>query len=233
MSQYLTFAELDTAIQNKMGETAPDESIRLEAINTTVLDLMAEYDIKSAKREKVISVIPDGAKNTLSTTLTITDYKSPADLRYSDVTLNDEEFTLVDDDLFTTHIGQGVRLNEYSIDYADGEEFIKINTARDEDEATSFRFVYYTSFTAMSDAGAFQKDLTNVATDKLLLPRRFKSLIVVKAIQYLSPIALGVDSEIPLRRLDKQEKEEKEKLGLDIASKPKQATRKLKIHSPY
>lgn len=400
MSLLLTYSEIDTAIQNKMSGQAPDESKRLEAINTALLDLSAEYDIESLKREYTGYFVPDGRQINIESY--IADLKKIADLRYLSSTKQTEQYDFIDDDVFVNHIGLGKTLNEYSLSYNNGKQYLKINSedgdnkkivhnmvsltdngtwsadavngdaanlttdtvvtleqetnikfdvdvsqtpnnvaiinnstlssldladyvglgvfrfwiyipsvtnftsvelrwgnsdsvywslavttqadgvalqngwnfiSIDWSSATQtgtvdssaidyaslrlnyasgysdqsgvrveginiylpiiYRIVYYTYFNSKTAAGTAQEDMTATDTDLLLIPRRYKSLIVNMALESLMPISLGTDAEIPLKRIDKKIMKDNENLDKDIGTKPKTPAKYLKIKSMW
>ncbi len=126
MSAFLTYSELDTDIQRRMSNSAPDSTRRLGAINNSLQELYAEFDIDSGKREKILYVVPDG--NPINITSAVPDFKKAADLRFLAPNRHTEQFSQIDDDMFSVHIGEGRRVNEYAIDYSDGKLFCKVNT---------------------------------------------------------------------------------------------------------
>lgn len=397
MSQFLTYSEVDTAIQYRMAGQAPSETKRLEAVNTVLQDLYAEYDIESGRRESIFYVVPDGRPYDLTTN--IADFKKAADLRYLAENKHDEEFTLREDDEFMVNIGRGVSINEYAINYKNGKLFLKVNTDEgveaerlhsmasltengtwaadtsgsdaadltttdvvtlEQSECLQFnvdvsqsvnnyalienstltavdlsdyvnlgrakfwiyipsitnftsvelrwgssstnywsravttqadgsslivgwnfieidwngatetgtvvntsidyvavklnyaasytdqnnfrieeinfylpipmKLVYYTYYVA-HNSYTMQEDATATSGDQLLIPRRFKSLIVSKALMILMPEALGDDAEIPLRRVYAEYKDGKKSLGLDIGTKPRTPVKKFKLRA--
>lgn len=127
MSAFLTYSELDTDIQKRMSNSAPDSTRRLGAINNSLQELYAEFDIDSGKREKILYIVPDG--QALNITDAVPDFKKADDLRYLSPEKHTEQFSQITDDIFSMHIGEGRRINEYAIDYNNGKLFCKVNTA--------------------------------------------------------------------------------------------------------
>lgn len=400
MSQLLTYAEVDTGIQEKMAGSAPDKTKRINAINNVVQDLYAKFDIESGIREYIFYAIANGEAMELTTD--VPDFKKVKDLRYLAESKHTQEFSDTEDDLFATHIGSGRLLDEYSIVYNDGKLFAKINTAEgttakqihsmgdltvngtwsadtfdsdaedietttvgtlnqsevikfdidvsqsanhyalisnsdmsatdlsnyvnlgrlrfwiylpsvtnftsvearwgSSDSAywnnttttqangtaliagwnrieidwngatengtvdnenidyftfklnyesgftnqvnikieevtmylpTPFKLKYYTYYTSKTASGTFQEDLTTTNNDELLLPKRYKDLVVSGAVEKLLPMALGDDGELQVRRAEKNYREERNNLKLDIGNAPKKPSRKIKIHKPW
>jgi hypothetical protein len=400
MSQLLTYAEVDTGIQEKMAGSAPDSTKRLNAINNTVQDLYAKFDIESSIREYIFYAIANGEAVNLTTD--VPDFKKVKDLRYLADSKHDNEFAEVEDDLFATHIGSGRLLDEYSVTYNDGKLFARMNTVdgvtskqihsmgdltsngsweNDADDTlnlttttvgtlnqsevikfdidvsqtaedyaqisnnditaidlsdyvnlgklrfwiylpsitnftsievrwgsydtelnywvntattqangsafiagwnrveidwngatesgtvdnssivslgiklnyasgftdqvnvkveevtmylpTPFKLKYYTYYTSKTNAGTFQEDLTTTSNDEILLPKRYKDLVVSGAVEKLLPMALGDDGELQVRRAEKNYREERNNLKLDIGNSPKRPSRKIKIHKTW
>jgi hypothetical protein len=127
MSAFLTYSELDTDIQRRMSNSAPDSTRRLGAINNSLQELYAEFDIDSGKREKILYIVPDG--QALNITDAVPDFKKADDLRYLSLERHTEQFSQITDDMFSVHVGEGRRINEYTIDYNNGKLFCKVNTA--------------------------------------------------------------------------------------------------------
>jgi len=396
MSTFLTVSEIDTAIQQRMAQQAPDETQRLAAINTAMQDIYARFDIDSSKRDLVTYMVFDGQPLKISDL--VSDFKRPSDLRYLAPNKQTQEFSYVDDDLLTVHIGEGRKINEYSTSYNDGKLYLKGNTSDDVtvkhlhsmtgltvdgtwatdatngdatnvaleevitltqtanisfdvdvsqtanntaiiqnstvtdidlddyknlgrirfwvkipsvtnftsveirwgssssaywsltattqadgsalvagwnfinlnwEDATetgsvtesatdylavvmnyaagytdqtgfkvealkmylpeSVKLVYWTYFVSHDSSDAFQEEGTTTGGDVLLLPKRFKSLLTFGALKYLYPIALGDDSEIPLRNVRSDYNNALKELDLDIAERPKTPGRKMKI----
>ncbi len=398
MSQLLNYAELDQAIQRRMSNQAPDSDVRLEAINDALNNIQTEYDIESVKREIVANMVLDGRPINLDNIAS--DIKNIADLRYLAPSKHDAEFTFRDDDEFVVHIGQGLKLDEYTVVYNDGVQYIKVNsslglkskqlhgmtsltnngswtadtansdakalsttevTVLEQSEAIRFdidvsqsandyaliynadmasvdlssyvnlgrvkfwiylpsvtdftsislrwgssssaywedtvtaqangsaliagwnyvefnwenatktstpdesaidylaiklnytgsftdqtkvviekiemflptpmKLVYNTYYLAKDADGTFQEEMDTDTDDKLLIPRRYKELIIAKALQILWPIAIGDDSVVEVAKARNKEKAELRKLGLDIGKKIKTPTKKIKLHS--
>ena len=400
MSTFLTVSEVDTAIQQRMAQQAPDSTQRLAAINNAMQDIYAKFDIDSGKRDLVTDIVFDGQPIQISGL--VSDYKRAADLRYLSPNRQTEEFSYIDDDIFTTHIGEGRKLNEYSVAYSDGKLYMKANTADSQSfiqlhgmgdtavdgtwatdavagdatnvanesvitltqgtnisfdvdvsqtvnnlaiienstvtqfdiskykgigkirfwvkipsvtdftsveirwgssssaywsvaattqadgsalaagwnfinlnwsdatetgtvdetlidyeavvmnyaagytDQTGFKvealkmylpepvkMVYWTYYVSTTSANAFQEEGTATTGDLLLIPKRFKSLVTFGALQYLYPIALGDDSQVPLQRVDRDYNKAMKELDLDIAERPKTPGRKLKIRKMW
>lgn len=126
MSSFLTYSEVDTGLQRRLGGANASESVRLAAINDAVNDLYAEFDIESGIRSMVGYFVPNG--RAIDITNFVSDFKHPKDLRYLSASKHDSEFSNVDDDLFVQHIGNGQSINEYSISFKDGKLYLRVNT---------------------------------------------------------------------------------------------------------
>jgi len=400
MSQLILYSEIDTAIQRRMAGQEPDENRRLEAINDAMAQLYAEFDISTGKRELTVDLVPNGKAVLLSNFMD--DFKKPADLRYLNQSDHFREYVLREDDEFMVNIGRQAALDEYAIDYRDGDLFIKTNSANgvtsaqlhgmgdldvdgtwasdttgsdattlaetetlsltqatsltfdidvsqsannyaliqnsdmeatdlsdyqdigriqfwiklpsvtnftnvevrwgssasvywsgtattqadgsalvagwnyveidwadatetgsvDEDNIDylavilnyaagytdqtnvviealtmympiSYRFIYYTYYNSQTTAGVFQEDLTTTATDELLMPRRYKELVILKALQILAPMSLGDDAERQAAIWRNKEVKEVAMLQGDIGKRPRVAVRKVKLREQY
>lgn len=127
MGQFLTFNEIDTSIQNKMANQSPSQSVRLEAINETIQDAYSDYDIDTGKRSAFLYVVPDGNPIDISAVISDNDLKHISDVRFLATSKQTEEFAFIDDDLFTVHIGQGKKINEYALPYNNGKQYLRLN----------------------------------------------------------------------------------------------------------
>lgn len=226
MSKFLTYTEIDVAIQRRMANEAPDENVRLEAINTAMQDLYAQFDIETSRREYALSAIPDGT--TIDMDAELDGFKKAINLKYAATDKLLEKFNQVDVEIFDIHISEGRKINEYATYYNNGKLYLKVNSSGGETVATSFTLIYHTYYNSQN-AGVLQDELTNTEGGELLMPKRYKSLIVIKSMMYCMPIALGLDSEIAMRRLEKEFNIEVMKLDIDMAKKPKTAAKQLNL----
>jgi len=92
-----------------------------------------------------------------------------------------------------------------------------------------YKVVYYTYFNSQQTDGTFQEALTTTATDEIVIPRRFKELLINKALQLLWPMSAGDDGVLEVKKLMSKETKLKVALSNDIGDKPKVPTRKIKI----
>jgi len=232
MSQLLTWSEVDSDIQDKMAGQAPDESKRLSAINNRLKLINTAYNIETGKRRVSISVIPNGeTAYDLSSLITDNDLKSPDDVRFE---LSDDsgqpEFRYVDYDKFSRNIAAGVGLNEFTIYYEDGVQYIRINTTGRSETATTFDMIYFTNMLALDGDDNFQKLVDDDVDYKILLPLSFKDLLVKGCLIDLAPIALGDDSLSVLPGYKQDYNIELRRLGLnDIGHGIKNKARKVKV----
>lgn len=129
MSTFLTVSEIDTAIQQRMAQQAPDQTQRLAAINTAMQDIYARFDIDSGKRNLVTYMVFDGQPVKISDL--VSDFKRASDLRFLAPNKQNIEFAYYDDDLFTVHVGEGRKVDEYSVAYSGGKLYMKALTSHD------------------------------------------------------------------------------------------------------
>lgn len=125
MSNFLTFSELDTDIQQRMQNSAPDQTKRLAALNNAGQNIAAEFDVESSKREVVFYAVPDGTAIKLSSL--VSDFKNVDNLKYLGGGTG-LEYRRIDGADFSVHKSQGVLYDEFTISYNNGEQFIKINS---------------------------------------------------------------------------------------------------------
>jgi len=92
-----------------------------------------------------------------------------------------------------------------------------------------FKVVYYTYYNSQKADGTFQEELSTTSTDEIIIPRRFKELLINKVLQKLWSMSIGDDSINEVRKLISGEKRLIKALSLDIGDKPKVPTRKIKI----
>lgn len=127
MSEFLNYSELDTTIQQRMKNSAPASNVRLMAINDAANNLYTVYDIESAIRSAMAYLIPNGRAINISNL--VSDFKSAKDLRYLAQNKHNEEFIWRDSDLFAIHLGEGKKLNEYSVSYRNGKIYLELNSS--------------------------------------------------------------------------------------------------------
>jgi len=161
MGKFLSYSELDTALQRRMSEQAPDEAKRLGAIQDAMQDVYAEFDIQAATRSFIFSIVPDGDPYGISNL--VDDFKRMKDLRYISASKHVAEYVQKDDDDFTVNIGQQKRLDEFSVDYNNGELYLKVNSRYG---ACSVGLNQMASLTANGTwtADTSRSDATNIGT---------------------------------------------------------------------
>lgn len=152
MAQLLSFSSVDTALQHRLRNAAPSESVRLAGINWAMQKLYAEFDIESGIRKTTINIVPDGNPIALSTLITDNDYKKASDLRYLARNKHTEEFSFVDDDEFEVHLGQQRDIDEYTIAYNGGVPYLRVNT-RESSKRTTMN-----GMTSLTDNGTWSAD---------------------------------------------------------------------------
>jgi len=165
MGTFLTISEIDTAIQQRMAQQAPDETQRLAAINTAMQDIYSQFDIDSGRRDLVTDIVFDGQATKISDL--VSDFKRPADLRFLSPSKQNTEFSYMDDDLFTMHIGEGRKINEYSVSYNDGVLFLKANTAESQ-PLTQLHSMSGITLNGTWAADVVNGDATNVALEQVV-----------------------------------------------------------------
>lgn len=97
----------------------------------------------------------------------------------------------------------------------------------------AIELLYYTYNLSQDASENFQEEMTATATDTLLLPRRYKKLIVMGALRYLLPVVYGDDGIVRLRKVEKEYFMEVGNLGIDGGNKPKIGSKRLKIKKPW
>ena len=153
MSNFLTFSELDTDIQQRMQNSAPDQTKRLNAINSASQNISAEFDIESSLRDVVFYAVPDGTAIKLSGV--VSDYKNIDSLSYLNNGISDLEYRRLDGSDFDLHLSQSVLYDEFTTSYNNGEQIIKINSVNGFDSALLH------DCTSLTDNGTWAVDAVN------------------------------------------------------------------------
>jgi hypothetical protein len=134
MGKFITYSELDTAIQRRMANQAPDSSRRLEAINDVLGHLSNEYDIMTMARKMTKYIVPDGRAYYIESDAS--DFKNVKDLRNLAQGERGTEYVSREEDEFEQTIGQGRLINEYTTMYRDGNIYLKVNSADGPEKVT-------------------------------------------------------------------------------------------------
>ena len=153
MSRLLNYSNIDTEIQRRMAGQAPDENRRLGAINGAVEELYAMFDVETSKREHIFFGIPNGERMDL--TDMISDFKNPYKLRYQSPDKQTDEFSNIENELFVNHMANGKLLDEYSISYLDGNQYLQINATN------GFKSKVLSGAQELTGATAWTADTTN------------------------------------------------------------------------
>ena len=236
MYNFLSYQSVDTEIQNRMSAQSPSESRRIEAVISVVQELTTKYDLETTARKETISAIADGstAYNVYSL-MANDDLKRVKNLRFPASSDNGEPmFRRIDQEEFYHHVAEGRHVNEYTTFYEDGELMININTGYNSSSAIDLELIYYSFYNFIDEDGTFKDDITYVDTDKILLPDRFKPLVVSGALVKLWPMALGDNGEGKAGRNLTFHKQELVNLGLDkTGSDIKKEQKRISIRHPY
>ena len=232
MAQLLEWSNVDTNIQSEMGNQAPPSSRRLEAMNNEIRNVNTQYDITSSRRSASLSIIPNGTTYLLSTLISDDDIKK-IDLIFPTDDSSERKYDWVEKNQFFFNINDGISANEYTTYFDDGSLYIAINSTGGETVSTEYTIEYFSIFLGITDAGVFIENVTDNGTDLILLPSRFKDLIMLGAVKRLLYQSLGDEGNTQLAIVSNRYKAELIKLGLDSATKPlKREVRKFKIHNP-
>lgn len=232
MAQLLTWSDVDTNIQAEMGNQSPSETRRLEAINNAVRAINNDYDVTTARRSAAISVIPDGTATLLSGLITDDDVKK-IDSIFPASDNAGRNYQWVEKNKFFRNINDSVNVDEYTTYFDNGVMYIAMNSQEDESVAVSFTMEYFSTFLGSTSANVFIEEITAGGTDNILMPSKFKDLIVYGAVKRLLYQSLGEEGNNQLSIVRNRYKSELTKLGLDSITKPlKREVRKVKIHNP-
>lgn len=239
MAQLLTWSEVDATLQNQMGNRIVSESKRIEAVNDEVKNITTEYDLETTIKTVEIYLIPNGTAYLItalvdsSSVLVMTndDLKSIASIVPDDDDFRDE-YTWVERDEFERNILDGINRDEYTTYFESGKMYIKMNSVNGETTATKYNMSYYSNYCFTNAAGTFVEEIstTNPETYNILLPKRFKDLVIAGAKKRLLWPSIGEDGNNQYVIESNKYKSELKKLGLDNISEPiKSSVKKLKI----
>jgi hypothetical protein len=92
---------------------------------------------------------------------------------------------------------------------------------------------YFTYFVSKDSNGNYQEEMTETANDELLLPRRYKELVVLSSMMQLIPIAFGDDGKSFLNDTFGFYTAELRKLGLDVGKSIKVKENKFKLRRQW
>lgn len=229
MTLLLQYTDVDQGIQVEMAGQAPDETKRLYAINTELKTIANQYDVITSRRRTTASITPNGTAVDIGST--ITDVKKILEVRYDDPDLYEPEFIDVSEEENTRRMDAGFRRNEFSQYWEDGKYMLKINTVHNETTAVTFEIIYATTNLAQNSSTlAFLSEVTALSTTVILLPERFRDLVVLGACKRLFYPSLGDGSQPQMAVIRNRYDAELKKLGLDkTGMKPKKAIRKVKL----
>ena len=231
----LTYAEVDTGIQNKMMNQSPSQSKRLDAINDVAKLLNTRYDISTSKREQSISVIADGSTAyDLPTLVSDDDVKKIDILKFPVATdSNEDRFDWVKEDKFRQNVADSISVNEFTTYVRDGIEYIMVNSRDNDESAVSLLMIYFSTFVAINGTTP-QSLLTTTSGDELLLPARYKNLVVFECLSELFPMAMGEAGQVDGAKNHNRYKAELKRLGLDtVGVNIKKPKSKLKVRASF
>jgi len=151
MGKFITYGELDTAIQRRMANQAPDSSRRLEAINDVIAHLSSEYDLMTSAKKIRKYIVPDGRPYYIEGVAP--DFKNVKDLRNLAQEKRGVEYVQREEDELEQSIGQGRRLDEFAVMYRDGNIFMKVNSVDGPQKTTIHGMADTTGNGALTAAG--------------------------------------------------------------------------------
>lgn len=229
MAQLLTWLEVDSNVQSGMSNRCPNETVRLEAINNEVRNINTVYDVETAIRTKAILVIPDGTPYLVSSLITDDDVKKIAEI-YLDDDEYGNEYVWLEEDEFRRRNRSGYQENAYTTYWEDGKMYLDINSWGGEATATDTTIKYYSTFLALNGSNVLISEVLAEADCKILLPSRFKDLVVTGAKMRLLWPSIGEDGNNQYAIESNKYKSELKKLGLDkVARAIKKTIRKVKL----
>lgn len=231
MAQLLTWSEVDSNAQSGMSNRCPNETVRLEAINNEVRNLNTAFDIETSLRTKSISIIPDGTAYLISSLVTDDDVKKVSEIY---LTADDEgnEYSWQEADEFRRRVRMGYQENSYTTYWEDGKMYLAVNSWGGEAIATAYTMKYFSTFLALNGSNALISEVLADATCKILLPSRFKDLVVAGTKMRLLWPSIGEDGNNQYAIESNKYKSELKKLGLDTVAKAiKKTIRKVKLRT--
>jgi hypothetical protein len=237
MYKLLKYTDLDSAIQTRMSNQAPNTDTRLEYINDFMLEMITTYDIEVAKRSIEVSITPNGVAVDIDTLIPNLDVKSIKDIRQVDPELNSPEYTGLDESDFAREYNTGVRANRWSFYTENGKRYLKLNSYdQDGTVAVDYKITYYTTNLAIdeneSSNNGFIPEVINSLTCYLLIPQEYKEMAIAGITRYLFLISLGItDGEKYAAIAENKFKSQLTKFGLNKdASKKRVQEGNVKIY---
>lgn len=231
MQNYILYSDVDQEIIDKMANQAPDVNKRLRAINSELDALQAEYDLFDTVRKVTISVKTDGkTAYSIATLVTDNDVKTIKDFDLGDDdNVFSSRFSYLDHPEFMRRASRGAMENYYTLYTEDGVQYLKIITVNPSDTVVSLNMTYHTTWKALDGDGDFIQSVTNAVGVKILLPSRFKELVSLGSVARLFYPAVGEDSEVALKRIERKYEEIKTNLGLTVAKMPSRVVQKFHL----
>lgn len=233
MYRLLTYTEVDTAIQTRMSNQAPDQTTRLDYINNFMKELTAKYNLEVARRTVVVSMTPDGTPVNIDSLITDGDVNKIEAIREVEDNEPTDEYIEVEHSKFNSDYNAGRRLNNFSFFTSNGDRWLKLNSSvHSDNEEVDFEISYFTSNLGYDTAEEeYLPEITTSGNCSLLLPYNFKKLAVEGICSYLFLISLGKDGETPSAIAENKYKAQLNDLGLTgEAKKIKTEVRKVKLY---
>lgn len=232
MYSLLKYSKLDSLIQRRMSNQAPNIDIRLDHINTFMQDIITQYNVASGRRSVIVDIIPDGTPIDIDTLILDGDCKSIDKIRHTDPDLSTIFYSPVDEEVFANNNAMPLRKNEWVLYSENGKRYLKINSLNvGNDKISNFKITYYTTNVAVLD-GNFIPEVVQNPNCFLLIPDNYKELALNGILEHLWLISMGAADGLELSMLAKSQYEaEKRKLKLaGDAKRIRTNERRVNIH---
>lgn len=231
MEKFLLQSDLNQLVQDEMAGQAPGDAKIYRAMNAEVDNIKVNYNVGGYKRAATVSMIP-GTAYLVSSLISDDDVESIEYIRYVDSDYVLGEMVDIDEKSMDNHVIRELMRDEYSLYIVDGKQYLMIQTFSQETAAVNFVVKYFSVANALSGTDYLAK-VDGTAGALVLIPTKFKDLVVLGTVKRLLYQVVGDDGNTQLSIISNRYTSMLQKLGISREAKaPKNEVRKIKMRKP-